>query len=131
MIATKSPRKVRRFLAEMAVTDEAVRARLVEAREAAGYTQQTAATRLYVSKSTLEKWERLSVPEKRIAQLAEFYGVTREWILYGENIVAESTVRDELAYLRAEVGRLEGIETTLEELMRIVREGRDGKGSGP
>ena len=82
-------------------------------REERGYSLRTFAEMIYVSKSSLQRWEKSFVPanDDVLNRIAEVFGMTAEELLaqsrerYGEN-TADDITPDELAEVKYGVKRL-------------------------
>lgn len=90
--------------------DNGVGARLKQAREAKGWTQEEAARHIGVSAMTLSRQERGQHPPQRsLEQIAAAYGVSADWILKGETRLERAAPLhpeiDEYANERAQAGR--------------------------
>lgn len=106
-MATNSARSLR-LLREMAYEDAAVRARIREARTAAGLTQKEVADALQVHHNTPGNWEREYTPTMgELARLAPIIKTTLNWLLYGEDAPVEGLSE-----------RLDRMEQMLEEVLR-------------
>lgn len=125
-ITTTKTRKVRNFLREVAIEEEAVRARIRQARDEQGLTQANLADLMDVSKSTVEKWENSHLPPyRKIPRLAKVLNKTEDWILYGDEVVSPSeaaAIRDEMRGIRSELAEVRQL------LAQLVRgEGRSAR----
>lgn len=89
----------RNFLLVAQLDPEGIRARIREARLAAGLTQQELADLLEVHKRTVENYERFRVPDYRaLNRIARVTNRDIEWFLHGENHDAlDDGLREELA----------------------------------
>lgn len=115
-----------RLLAEL--DRAAICRRIAQAREEAGLTQPELADALDppVHFRTVQTWEtgqkdkkgvqRWPVPFDRLDEIARITGVTKDWLLHGEEQPDAKALRDqEIRGLRAEVA---GLREMLEELLR-------------
>jgi transcriptional regulator with XRE-family HTH domain len=87
----------------------AIALRLAQAREEAGLTQEELAELLDLHWRTIQNYESPKVdriPFGLLGQWAEATGVTREWLLFGEELVAQEEVRALFEELGAKVDGL-------------------------
>ena len=107
-----------------------IAARIREARKAAGYTQDGAATELGVSSKSLGRWEgatgkdsqgnpnKPTIPDVIDAlAMCRLYGVTPEWIVYGE-----TTPQDETLSMELETRRVVAEYLSMPEARTVTRE---------
>lgn len=102
--------------------------RIAEAREKAGLTQEELADAVAPSVHwrTVQIWERgernkkgehrWTVPWKRLGQIAELTGSTKEWLIHGDQLAADDP---------ALAGRVERIEQLLEVLVARLAPGEE------
>lgn len=103
----------------------AISKRLGESRRNAGLTQQQIADLLHVHKRSTEDWEsprKHVVPFDRLGEWAQLTGVSREWLLYGDESTATD---DQVAELRREVREV------LERVTRIEERLLDAPSASP
>lgn len=85
----------------------AISARIAEARLQAGFTQAELADVMDVHYRTVQNWETASrgVPFERLEELADVLGVSRRWLLHGDELDDERVgeLERQLAELRLEL----------------------------
>ena len=104
-----------------------IAARLRRAREAAGLSQGQVAKRLQLHRPTISEIEagRRRVGADEVAQFADLYGVSAEWITTGAR--GDDAVLDErLALVARQLGKMS--DGDLDRLMDILRMIRGPKG---
>jgi transcriptional regulator with XRE-family HTH domain len=95
---------------------EGIRARIREARKAAGLTQQEMADALEVHKRTVENYERFRVPDyKMLNQIARVTDRPLEWFLHGAGVSEDDRLDAALAELGA-------VREQVEEILALLRE---------
>lgn len=104
--------------------------RIAEYRSLAGYTQETAAKALGMSKSTYARMERTGSPKpETLKKIAEVFNVSAELILYGEFVVVSpdrapenNTLHDVgLTYEKDEIINLTTTEKNCIKLLRTLQ----------
>lgn len=84
----------------------AICARIKQARQQAGLTQEELADLLHVRQRTIHNYETDRVPWRLVSQIAEATGVTSQWLLHGdEPTPADGARQADVAELRREVAR--------------------------
>lgn len=124
---TTNSRKVRTFLARMALEEEQIRERIRQARKEAGLTQEQLADLLHVHKRTVEEWERTYVPWNHISGIASATGKDEAWLLHGGSVADPSgvaTLQRDVEELRARVDQQTDLLLGIQELL-LSRQGRD------
>lgn len=101
--------------------------RLRWAREQAGLTQGQVAQKMGVHRPTISQIEagERNVRIEELDQLAEFYGVSRDWLVNGDKVLhGEGDPRIQLA--ARELGKLKGAD--LDAILRLIQVLRDNGG---
>lgn len=107
---TTKSRTFRTFLLLMEMEPEKIRARLRDAREEAGFTQQQLADVLGVHKRTIENYENVRVPWDHLNEYAKLTNRPTEWFLYGEEALPPE------GQIEVLVGTVESLTAELSEL---------------
>ena len=106
----------------------AIARRLQEARKRSGLTQKEMADVLHVHERSIQDWESVSkaaIPFDRLDEWATTTGVTKVWLLQGDEFV-EAGVR--LARIE---GRLEELASGMADLLGEMRQLREGQDEPP
>ncbi|MEQ1871556.1 MAG: helix-turn-helix transcriptional regulator [Vicinamibacterales bacterium] len=95
-------------------------ARIRRAREAAGLSQGQAAKRLEMHRPTISEIEagRRRVSADEVAQLADLYGTSAEWITTGKSTSPATGPDDRLALVARELGKMS--DADLDRLMGLL-----------
>lgn len=119
--ATKA-RILRKLSAMAEINRSGVCQRIATARREAGITQEDMADMLDLSTRGYQAYEADRVPFRRLDQIAEITGVTKAWLLHGEDVPPASV--DLLAEMRE-------VKELLRELLEERRGGVDGEEASP
>lgn len=116
--AATSSRNFRTFLLMAQFEAREIGARIQQARNEKGLTQEELAEMATFSKRSLQDYEGgTTIPYRQLREIGQLLGKPTEWFLYGD-AEGEPVSADELAALRAEVAEVrEGVER-VEGLLR-------------
>jgi transcriptional regulator with XRE-family HTH domain len=101
----------------MELEPERIRARLRQAREEAGFTQQQLADVLGVHKRSVENYENLRVPWDLLNEYARATNRSSEWFIYGETALPPE---GEVAALTATVEHMTSDLRELQERIDVL-----------
>jgi transcriptional regulator with XRE-family HTH domain len=121
--ATKS-RSFRTFLLMAQFEAREVGARIAQARNERGLTQEQLAEIASFSKRSLQDYEGgITIPYRQLRELGQLLNKPTEWFLYGD---ADQVTAEELAELRTDLAEVKGslarVEALLQERARAERE---------
>ena len=99
------------------VEGEAIGARIKQARDERGMTQEDLAAMASFSKRSLQNYEAgVTVPYKHMAEIGRLVNRQQEWLLYGDEALARSDEQQQV------LTELQSIKAGIQNLNTLVRE---------
>jgi transcriptional regulator with XRE-family HTH domain len=119
-LAATNRRNFRTFLLVAQLEGKAIGARIAQARDEAGMTQEQVADVATFSRRSLQDYEAgVTIPYKHMREIAAILGKPVEWLLHGD---VEAIDEDRLADLHAQVQELRAENREVLRLLRELRE---------